>query len=187
MRAIDLIRAATAVALVAVGGPVLADVYSWVDESGVLNFGNVDPPAGVSTQTIVKEQAQRPRVRDPGLTPEADVRMLNERIRQLEAQSAERSAYPPAGYPPPPPMTYAAAPAPTYAAPAPAYYGPPVQPAWSTPYCDPSWSDCFSGWGPTFSSGTFAVFGPPYRGVGAWHHAARFGPAGRSFGGYRHR
>ena len=81
-----------------------ADVYAWVDASGALTLSDLPPPPGVRVVNVVSEStpgvpariAPAP-TRDPD--HEADVRVLSERIRQLERQIEVAS------YQPSPPVT----------------------------------------------------------------------------------
>ena len=127
-----------------------ADIYTWVDGAGVTNVSNLPPPEGVRTSTVTRappndparEAARREAAR------ESEMRALNERVQQLQAEVEQsRRETPPPGFFVPPPMHYAPAPAPPYvivvSAPPPAYPQP-------SNGCDYSWGNCGFGFWPGF-------------------------------------
>jgi hypothetical protein len=160
------------------GMPLLgqAEIYTWVDPTGVVNLSNLAPPDGVRVTRVTHEAAPRvPSASD--VTREAarqaelqaladrakdlEVQALSDRVRQLEReveigriQASAAMSYP--VMPPPPAVQYAAEPAP------PAYTG-----------CDPTWSGCGLGWGPGIYPGVVVVGVPGGRRL---HRPFRDGP-----------
>ena len=141
-----------------------ADIYTWIDASGAMNVSNIAPPDDAKVIKVTHEA--------PAPSP-SEAQALADRVKQLEAQLAQRPVPPPADYVPPqyapPPVQYAQ-PAPTvvqyfvqsapqqpqYAA-QPQYYAPEYDSTdyWAGNYtgnwagnnwCDPNWLNC--GWGP---------------------------------------
>jgi hypothetical protein len=140
-----------------------ADIYTWVDASGTINVSNIAPPDGVSVKHVVHTRVP---AGDPA-AHDAQVQALMQRVGQLEdaVESAERQ--------PPPPMAYPYPPVPQ--APLVQYIvnvAPPVSYEVSAPSpspaagCDPSWTDCGSGWMPgfypTFFPAGLVVLRPPF-------------------------
>lgn len=206
------VAAGIAICASAVSTIAVADVYSWTDDHGVLNFGNVDPPAGASATLVVREAPVRPAAAVDAAR-QAELRALSARLRQLEAEVGPGNA--PPAYPPPPGVyppvpggyppsagTYPLAPYPTGAAyptaaaePAPIEYVPPP-PSWSGVECDPVFSDCFGGLYAAYLPPVYTVYAPvPYRrhagyrsyagarAIGPHAGPVQFGAAGR---GTRH-
>ena len=70
-------------------GAAHADIYTWVDASGVLNVSNLNPPAGATVTSVVKSVA--PALPADNTTPEqaAAMQALSWRILQLQAQVAD--------------------------------------------------------------------------------------------------
>lgn len=126
-----------------------ADIYAWVDASGAMTLSDLPPPPGVRVVNVVNERtpgvparAAPAPARDPN--PEADVRVLAERIRQLERQIEVAS------YQPPPPVTQYAPTAPSYG-------------------YDCAWADCGPWWSqPVYPMG-FGVVVVPSRGFRHFH------------------
>jgi hypothetical protein len=122
------------------GGPVHADIYTWTDAQGSLNFSNVAPPKSnkvKNVRVIAKDTIPVAQVADPvpPRQPAPSQRELLARISNLEHQLAEqqaqqqiqRSAAPsPGAYyqgPPPPSSAYYQPPPPgTYYQPTPTSY-----------------------------------------------------------------
>jgi hypothetical protein len=150
-----LLRAALPVVLAGTLGLQVAraDIYTWTDASGRVNISNLAPPEGVHVTNVVHESAPTVVARNNDAARnalrDAEVQVLAERVRQLQAEvdSAKRQAPPPspdyravsmpAAMPydmnfAPPPVQYAAGVAPPS-------YG-----------CDVTWSDCGLGWGTGF-------------------------------------
>ena len=125
----------------AAGLPVAhADIYTWVDDNGVVNVSNLEPPAGTRVAKVTHEAPQPPTARYDAAREaarQAEVQALAERVRQLENEldAARR----PVVVPPPPQVAYAPAPTPMIV---PAYTEPPPAPA--APTCDPSWYGCWA-------------------------------------------
>jgi hypothetical protein len=141
-----VLRAVLPVALAGGFGLPLAhaDIYTWIDASGVTNVSNLPPPEGVQVtkilhgrppEIVAREDAARDAAR------QAEAQALVERVRQLEDEVAARQAPPPMVYAPPPPpviqyIVEAPAPQIAYVAqPTPSYSG-----------CDPSWAGCALSW-----------------------------------------
>lgn len=141
-----------------------ADIYTWTDETGRVNLSNVTPPEGVKITRVVKETA--PRVAPPREEPapdalrEAEVRVLAERVRQLqdEVEAAKRTALREAEYrpmPAPPVIQYIQAP--QYIQPPPVQYAAAPTPVGSG--CGFGWdyADCGFGWWPGFYPAGYVV------------------------------
>ncbi len=139
-----------------------ADIYQWTDEKGRVNVSNLAPPEGVHVSRVVRETVPNVAPReDPARDAlrEAEVRVLAERVRQLqdEVELAKRPAPQMVEYrmvPAPPVIQYIQAPPAQYAmAPQPVYGG-----------CDFDYFDCGLGWSSGFYPGTYVVVSPmPYR------------------------
>lgn len=135
--------------------PALADIYTWIDESGRVNVSNLPPPAGAKVIKVVKDVAppapQANPAREAALR-DAEVQALAERVRQLQEEVSLTRSLPPA-----PPVVYpivvqmpvqqpqyvvyeAPQPAPVAQYPAPAAYN----------GCDFGWSGCYGWWGTSF-------------------------------------
>ena len=135
------------------GAPLArADIYTWIDASGVTNVSNLPPPEGVQVtkilrglppEIVAREDAARDAAR------QAEAQALAERVRQLEDEVAARQALPPpmvyASLPQPPMIQYIVEPAPQQIA----YVTPPSQ-TYSSSGCDPSWAGCALSWFPGF-------------------------------------
>lgn len=160
--------------------PVHADIYTWVDGSGVTNVSNLPPPEGVQVtktlhapppEIVAREDAARDAARA------ADAQALAERVRQLEDEIAARQAPPPMVYPSlPPPMIqpviqYIVEPPSSQVA----YVTSPTQ---SYSGCDPSWANCALSWFPGFYPASVFVV-PGFRPV---HPVRPMHPPGRPFG-----
>ena len=124
-----------------------ADVFTWVDASGVTNVSNLPPPDGVKSLNVVrsapKDPAREAQLREAAR--EAEVRALNERVQQLQADVV-RSRQEPAYVAPP--VQYVAQPAPVVIvvqppAPAPVYAEPAAGCSWG-------WGNCGFGFWPGF-------------------------------------
>ena len=134
-----------------------ADIYTWVDKKGITNVSNLPPPEGVSLTSVSHTPPKDP-VREAA-SQQAELRILNERLQQLQDQLEQTRREPPIAYAPPP-MIVVAPPAPAsyivnvLSAPAPAY---PPGPAG----CDYSFGDCgFGVWpGYYYAPGVFPVRG----------------------------
>jgi hypothetical protein len=123
-------------ALLAVGSaPVRADIYTWIDSAGTVNYSDTPPPRGMRVTGVVHDSpakmvtsTEAEAAREAARQAEMDA--LNARIRLLEREIdlANRAA--------PPPVQYVSAP-------------PPAPPS----SCD-YWGDCESWWSPSF-------FAPP--------------------------
>jgi hypothetical protein len=162
-------RALRAILFVALAGGLEAplahaDIYTWIDASGVTNVSNLPPPEGVQVtktlhgrppEIVAREDAARDAAR------QAEAQALAERVRQLEDEIAARQAPPPMVYAPPPPpvIQYIVEPAPQQIA----YTAPPTQ-TYSSPGCDPSWAGCALSWFPGFYPASVLVV-PGFRPV----------------------
>jgi Domain of unknown function (DUF4124) len=146
------------------GQPARADIYTWVDASGMTHISNLSPPAGAHVVSVLQEEPQELLAREDAArnaARQAELWALSDRVRELERAVA--SAQPP----PPPQVIYVPAPAaaqyPTnIAPPAPVQYQANV--AAPVSYgCDPWWADCWSWWGPgLYSTGVVVVGGPDF-------------------------
>ena len=83
-----------------------ADIYTWTDESGRVNVSNLTPPEGARVTRVVRENKAAVAARDAARETardalrEAEVRVLAERVRQLqdEVEIARRPAPPQVEY-----------------------------------------------------------------------------------------
>jgi hypothetical protein len=162
------VLAVASAALLALGlgaPPARADIYTWIDASGVTNVSNLPPPDGAKVtkvqralppEILAREDAARDAAR------QAEAQALAARVRQLED---EARAAPPPDYrpviPPPPVIQYI-----VQAPPPPMQQTVEItQPAYS-PYgyggygygCDPSWFGCW--WPGFYPAGVFVVSTP---------------------------
>jgi hypothetical protein len=134
-------------ALVA-AAPATADIYTWVDKDGITNVSNLPPPEGARvlrvSRTVPRDPEREAAAREAMRL--AEVRALDERLRQVAIELEESRRQPP---PPPvvviaPPPYYPPPPAPTIvnvvSPPAPSY----------APGCDYGWGDCGFGFWPGY-------------------------------------
>ena len=133
-----------------------ADIYTWTDASGRTNVSNLPPPEGARVSHVVHETP--PPVATPSdsareAARQAELRVLSERVQQLEAEAnVARNAVPPdlmyarmpPPAPPPPTIQYNV----TLLPPTPQYDAGPPQPV--APTCDPTWFGCGAWWGTYF-------------------------------------
>ncbi len=145
MGPVRILRSVALVAVVAAGAPCAsADIYTWVDATGTTNVSNLAPPEDTRVTGVIKTSAVRPV--DPDAERDAAVRVLAERVRQLqdEIEAARRAPPPPAyayGAPAPPPQYVDA----TMPAPLPYYETASTESP--GPACDPAFQFCGLGWG----------------------------------------
>jgi Domain of unknown function (DUF4124) len=128
-----------------------ADIFTWTDESGRVNISNLTPPDGVRVTNVMHENKAAIAARDVAREAaqdalrEAEVRVLAERVRQLqnEVEIARRPA--------PPQVEYRPIPMPVYV-PYPVEMAAPPQYAATTSVanggCGFGWPDCAFGWYP---------------------------------------
>jgi hypothetical protein len=135
-----------------------ADIFTWVDASGIVNVSNLAPPEGVRVTNIVHEDATKIPPRDSAR--QAELQALAQRVRQLEDQVAT------ANLSPPPQVVYQSIAPPS----APQYAGnwaaPPAQYAYSdapstSAGCDPAWMNCGYWWGPGIYPASVIVLRAP--------------------------
>lgn len=126
-----------------------ADIYVWTDAAGVTNVSNLPPPEGVRTSNVTRAAPKDP-AREAALREaarESEMRALNERVQQLQAEveQSRRETPPPAAFVSPPPMHHAPAPAAPYV-----IVVSPPPPAYPQPLsgCDYSWGNCGFGFWP---------------------------------------
>jgi len=158
-----------------------ADIYTWVDASGVMNVSNLPPPENVRHMNVVRaapKEAQDAAFREAAR--EAEMRALNERVQQLQAD-VERSRRETASLPTfaaQSPMQYAPAqPAPyviVVSPPAPAYPE-------TASGCNYAWGNCGLGFWPGFyPSGVVVLHDRQFR-HGHRHHHGHAHHHGRGF------
>lgn len=144
------------IAIMLATGVANADVYTWTDESGMLNVSNLAPPEGAKVAKIVHETARPvpPLPAPPAESPvPVEVQTLALRVRQLEyeVELARRQ--------PPPPMDYAAYAPPMQYSPPPMQYSVDAGP--QVGYgCDQAWNGCFGAGGLGYPA-TVVVLGSP--------------------------
>jgi hypothetical protein len=143
-------RAASGFAiLAAVLAPALAcaDVYVWIDGAGTTHVSNVTPPEGARVVSVTRSPPPDP-ARDAALREarqQAEMRALDERVRQLQAdvERARRDAVPAVVVQPPAPL--APPPAPSIVV----VMVPPPSPQYAAG-CDGTWGPCGIGFWPGF-------------------------------------
>ena len=148
-----------------------ADIYTWVDRNGVTNVSNLPPPEGVRL-TNVSHAPPRDAAREAAAreaSQQAELRILNERLAQLQDQIEQARREPPVAYPPPPMLVVAPQAPASYivnvlSAPAPSY---PQGPA----ACDYSFGDCGFGVWPGY------YYAPGVFPIRAGKNNRRFGPS----------
>jgi len=137
-----------------------ADIYTWIDKKGLTNVSNLPPPDGAKVTNVLhtapKDAAREAAARDAAR--QSELRALNERVQQLQAEVEQARREPPIGfaYAPPPPMPYAAPSA------TPVVVNVMQSPAAAPSYtggCDYTWGDCGSGLWPGFFGSTVVVGG----------------------------
>ncbi len=141
-----------------------ADIYTWIDKKGLTNVSNLPPPEDAKV-TNVQRAAPKDAAREAAAREalrQAEVRVLNEKVQQLQDQVEQARRDPPVlAYAPPPP--YASAPTVNIV-----NVTPQAQPSYAPSYsgCDYSFGDCFGGW-PGYWGGTTTYIpgriGKPYR------------------------
>lgn len=164
------LRVALAVALAFTFGlrSAHADIYTWVDETGVINVSNLAPPDGVRVINVMR--ASPPSAAGDAAARQAQTQALTDRVQQLEDEVAlARPQAPSAPYAPvvlpPPVVQYVIAP-------------PVVQyvinePAPIDTSCDPYWAGCAFGSAPLFYPTSVVVVRPPGFGHGRPPHAGQ--------------
>ena len=185
-----LLRAACAVVVVGTFGlqPAHADIYTWVDASGMVNVSNLVPPEGVRVTKVIRETAPKTTTRDDiarDAARQAEVQALVARVQQLqdEVEQARRQAPVQVEYraiPAPPVMPYGVAPQPLQ-------YADNTIPSTSIG-CDVTWAGCGIWWGPGIYPASVVVLRAPnfrrFNPVHGGHHFAAQQPA-RAFAGSR--
>jgi hypothetical protein len=173
-----LLRAAFAVTLAGTFGLQLAhaDIYTWVDPSGVVNVSNLTPPEGARVTKVIHETAPKIAMRDDAVREaarQAEVQALATRVQQLQDEVDQARRQPPVQVeyrtiPAPPAMPYGVdlAPPPLqYADNAAAGYG-----------CDGTWAGCGVWWGPGIYPANVVVLRAPnsrhFNPVHVGHHFA---------------
>lgn len=88
-----------------------ADIYTWVDKKGITNVSNLPPPEGVRltnvSHTPPMDAAREAAAREA--SRQAELRILNVRLQQLEDQLEQARREPPIAYAPPPMLVVAPA------------------------------------------------------------------------------
>ena len=178
-----------------------ADIYTWTDASGRTNVSNLPPPEGARVSHVVHETP--PPVAGPSdsareAARQAELRVLSERVQQLEAEAnVARNAVPPdlmyARVPPPAPSPPTVQYNVTLLPPAQQYDAGPAQQV--APTCDLTWFGCGAWWGTYFYSVPVAASRAsrfhriqPFRGEHALHsqqHATTHQPLTRMPGAIR--
>ena len=97
-----LLRAALPAVLVGTFGtvPAHADIYTWVDGSGVVNISNLAPPENARVTNVIHASAPKAAARDDAVegARNAEVQALTKRLRQLEAEVRVASQNPGPNY-----------------------------------------------------------------------------------------
>jgi Domain of unknown function (DUF4124) len=142
--------------------PARADIYTWVDASGMTHISNLLPPDDAHVASVLQEKPQQILAREDAAgnaARQAELQALSDRVRELEREV--ESARPPL----PPQVIYEPAPVPVQyptnvVPPAPVQYQPNIAAPISYG-CDPWWVDCWSWWGPGPYSTSVVVVGAP--------------------------
>jgi hypothetical protein len=125
--------------------PASADVYTWVDAKGQLNISNLTPPEGARVTGVVHVAPPPPNPYAEAAREaahQAEVQALSQRLSQLEGELQDAARRPPPAPAPqlvmmmPPPVQYAAEPAPAPVAAPDCGYG------WNG--CNPYWASGFA-------------------------------------------
>jgi hypothetical protein len=122
--------------------PAAADIWRWTDRNGVVHLSNLAPPEDARVQSVTRSAPRDPEREAAAreAARHAEVRALDERVRQLtyELEQSRRE-------PPPPPVVVVAPPA--YAPPpAPYIVNVVTQSAPAAGGCDSGWGNCGFGW-----------------------------------------
>jgi Domain of unknown function (DUF4124) len=154
---------------------VRADVYTWVDAGGVTNVSNLPPPESVRTSSVTRAAPKDP-AREAALREaarEAEMRALNERVQQLQAE-VEQSRREAQQLVSTPPIQYAPAPAAPYVI---VVSPPPPASPQPSSGCDyswgNSWGNCGFGFWPGFYPSSVVVLRD--RHFRHHHHPIHFG------------
>jgi hypothetical protein len=141
-------RVLTVAVLSAVAGVAHADIYTWVDKSGLVNVSNLPPPEGVRVTKVQKEAPKDPaREAAREAARQAEMRALAEQVQQLQVALEQSRREPPAMALMPPPMAYGA-PSPPATTVINMVSSQPAYP--SNGGCDYGWGDCGLGWWPGY-------------------------------------
>lgn len=132
-----------------------ADMYVWIDKAGVTNVSNLSPPDGVRivsvTRAVPKDPAQDAALREAAR--EAELRALNDRVQQLQAEVEQVRRDPPPTIVVPQPQ-----PSPPPPAPYVVVVSAPAAPAWQPGAgCDYAWGNCGFGVWPGFYPASIVV------------------------------
>lgn len=175
MKVVRILRASLPAVLAGTIGVQIAaaDVYTWVDASGVVNISNLTPPTGARVTSVTRESESSATARADAARDalhDAEMRALSERVRQLQDevdQAAMRAAAPPSYQivAQPPPMQYAAPYPAEWAA---AQYDAQYDTQYGTQYgtyapaytCN-AWQNCGTWWGAPVFLPTVVVLRPP--------------------------
>ncbi|HZQ60739.1 MAG TPA: DUF4124 domain-containing protein, partial [Casimicrobiaceae bacterium] len=68
-------------------GAAQGDIYTWVDDNGIVNVSNLRPPAGADVTRITVEKPQAISARNDAAREaarQAELQALNDRVRELE-------------------------------------------------------------------------------------------------------
>jgi hypothetical protein len=159
-----------AVAMAIAASSAHADIYTWIDKKGLTNLSNLPPPEGARVTNVSrlapKDAAREAAARESAR--QAEMRALNDRVQQLQAEVEQTKNAPP--------LVLAYAPPPAYAPPAAAPYIINVMQPQAAPAsggCDYAWGDCGFGAWPGYYGSTVVVGGrgrngrrnnnPPYQ------------------------
>ena len=97
-------RAAALVLLGSMSLPVIcsAEIYGWIDGSGVLTYSNLPPPRGADVTQVIHQDPNSPK-EQAEVARQAQIAALNDRMRLLELQLALSRQAGVANYPAAPP------------------------------------------------------------------------------------
>ena len=151
-------------------GGAQADIYTWVDASGIVNMSNVAPPEGARVTKVTHDSPPMvlpPRDAAADAARQAEVQALAVRVMQLEyeAEFSRRQIAAAASYVPPQPMYVPQQYVPDYA-----------PPQWTGGNCDLSLSACNNGWWSSgFYPSVFVIGAPGFRRPPPFHGGRKFG------------
>ena len=156
----------------AAASPALADMFTWVDKTGITHVSNLPPPDDVRVTKVARAAPKDPaREAAREAARIAEMRALRERVDELSKEVEQARDVPPP-YAAAPLMAFAppAAPAPTVVV---TVINQPSQPEAAPSQCDYTLGGCGVGFFPGYAGffPGYANYGPPFqRGSHRPHH-----------------
>ena len=141
--------------------PACADIYTWVDASGMVHISNLSPPESARVFSVLREKPQQLLAREDSArnaARQAELEALSDRVRELEREV--ESVQPPA----PPQVIYVPVPAPAVVqyqqTTNPVQYQASIALPVSSE-CDPGWAGCWGWLASAFYPTSVVVVGAP--------------------------